>query len=377
MSKMKKCPSCGAKIPESMRFCGSCGADLRDGKDDFADLPRPIRRPDEPRPAETAIRPDRPRGAKRSIWQYIVVIAIIAVVIAIAVVLVIKMNQPAEPVEQSDTFDTVHVINADGEEITATTAPEATAAPESAAAPEASAQAAETTAPTATPEPTATPDTFEVTPANDTVYVTGSSVNLRSGPGTSYDIVATVTVGTALTRTGTTDNNWSRVQYEGSECFISGALVSTEEPKKDDTASTAAPYSVTSADDTVVVTSDANIRSGPGTSYDVIGSAAAGTELKRTGTASGWSRVVYNGSEAFIYDSLIKVKGSDELQEMSGTLTVTSDANLRSGPSTDDSILGTASKGAKLTITGKIGNWYRIEYNGVTAYINGNLVEVS
>ena len=117
MSKTRKCPNCGAKIPEDMRFCGSCGADM-DAEDGYiSDLPRPIRRPDEPRPAETAIRPEKRRGAKRNVWQYIIVLAVIAVVIAAAVILVIRMNQPAEVRQTSESFDTVHVINADGEEI--------------------------------------------------------------------------------------------------------------------------------------------------------------------------------------------------------------------------------------------------------------------
>lgn len=386
MSKTRKCPNCGARVPEGMRYCGSCGTDLNKGKGAAAGMPREVRNPDDPRPVETAIRPEKTRGARRNMWQYIIVLAIIAVVVAIAVILVIKMNQPAEAPEQSETFETVHVINADGEEIASTTAPQAlteeTAAPAETEKPE---KEEETEAePTATPEateapkPTETPEAIDVTAASDTVYVTGSGVNLRSGPGTSYDVVAILSVNTALTRTGTTDNNWSRVQYNGKEGFISNAFVTTDKPAKAEEQQTGnGEYTVTAADDTVVVTGAVNVRKGPGTGYDILGVAQTGTELKRTGTVDGWSRVIYNGVEGYAFDGYLKVKGSDELVEMTGTLTVTGDVNMRSGPSTNDSILGLATKGATLSITGKIGNWYRIEYDGVTAYVNGNYVKES
>lgn len=377
MSKTRKCPNCGANVPKSMRFCGSCGTPLDEEEEFIPDLPRPIRKPNEPRPVETAIRPEKRRGAKRETWQYVLVFAIIAVVIAIAVILVIKMNQPADMREPSENFETVHVINAEGEEISSTAAPEQTAAatdaPENTDAPEKTAEPE----PTDTPEPTAAPEAFAVQEVSDTVYVTGNGVNLRSGPGTSYEVLSIVSAGTALTRTGTTGNSWSRVMYNGKECYISNALVTTEEPKTTAAPSTPAPYDVSAADDTVVVTEEANIRKGPGTNYDVIAVLPANTELKRTGTTGGWSRIVYNGSEAFIADSLIKVKGSNELEEKTGKLTVTMEANLREGPSTDDQILGIAKVGAELNMTGKIGSWYRVEYEGKTAYINANLVKES
>lgn len=372
MSKTRKCPICGEKMPDNMRFCGSCGADM-DREDGYlTDLPRPIRRPDEPRPEETAIRPEKRRGARRGAWQYILVIAIIAVVIAIAVMLVIRMNEPAEPQTASESFDnTVHVINAEGEEIT----PTPTAAPEPLDEPAVEEQepAAGTEAPepTDTPEPTEAPDAFDVTDTSDTVYVTGSGVNLRTGPGTTYDIAAILNAGTELKRTGTTDNSWSRVTYEGSDCYISNAFISTEKPA-DSGESTPAPGA---GEDTVVVTAEANVRSGPGTGYDILGQAAANTELKRTGTENGWSKVIFNGSEGYIYDGLIRAADGDQLEEKTGKLTVTGEVNLREGPDTTYKILGVAQAGAELNMTGKVGAWYRIEYDGKTAYVNRNYVK--
>lgn len=372
MSKANKCPVCGASMPANMRFCGNCGAEMNSERDPLADLPRPIRRAEAPRPTETAIVPETTRTTGRNVWQYILVFAIIAVVIAIAVMLVIRMNQPVEQNEPSQTFEGVHVINADGEEITPTAAPQPQEEQPGQQPVEETPAPTETPVPTETPAPTETPQPFSVMDADDTVYVTGSGVNLRSGAGTTYDIVAIANAGTELRRTGTTDNNWSRVEYEGSECYISNAFISNDKPEA---SSSPAPADVDEKDDTVTVAAEANVRSGPGTDHEILGLAKAGTELRRTGISGSWSRVIFNGSEGYIYNSLLKTADAGgQLEERSGTLTVTEEANLREGPSTDDRIIAVAKVGTELTITGKVNNWYRVEYEGSTAYINGNLI---
>lgn len=48
--------------------------------------------------------------------------------------------------------------------------------------------------------------------------------------------------------------------------------------------------------------------------------------------------------------------------------------NIRSGPSTDNAILGQAYYGDSLIVQGKEGNWYLIYYWGVTGYVSGDFV---
>lgn len=391
MSKdTKKCPACGQQVPDKMRYCGWCGFDTRQqlpAEEEM--LPRPVRIPKAPRPVETSrwVDPapeenERVEDEPRSIWRIVLVLCVIAAIIAAAVILVIRMNRPVEQKATSEEFQAVHVITTDGEEVGSTTAPTTTietAQPD--ATPEADAavtEAPETTAPPAAtdaPEEPAEEDDYEVTDADDTVYVTGSSVYLRSGPGTDYDAIGSVTAGTELKRTGTTDG-WSRVSYNGHTCFISSALVSTEKP-----APTATPdpssYTVTTADDKIRVKSAANLRSGPGTGYEIVGSAEVGTELKRTGTSDGWSRVVVNGQEVFINDGLITVLADGDGGEgasSTGTLTVTAGVNIRSGPGQEYSILGQAKVGDKLDLVDGSGSWYKIDYNGQTAYVYSSYV---
>ena len=59
----------------------------------------------------------------------------------------------------------------------------------------------------------------------------------------------------------------------------------------------------------------------------------------------------------------------------SGTVYATGDVNVRQSPSTSGAVLGVASAGDALTVTGKTAdNWYRINYNGRDGYVSGKYV---
>lgn len=51
-----------------------------------------------------------------------------------------------------------------------------------------------------------------------------------------------------------------------------------------------------------------------------------------------------------------------------------SSLNVRSGPSTSDDIAGSLSHGDRVTILGKINNWYSITYNNITGYVREDFV---
>ncbi len=58
------------------------------------------------------------------------------------------------------------------------------------------------------------------------------------------------------------------------------------------------------------------------------------------------------------------------------TVTINTNMNVRGGPGTNYSILGTASPGQQFPITGKnpAGNWWQIDYNGRAGWVFGQLV---
>lgn len=66
--------------------------------------------------------------------------------------------------------------------------------------------------------------------ADETVYITGDDVNLRTGPAPTSEVIERLKKGTELKRTGYNDS-WSRVTYQDRECYVASAYVSTEQPE--------------------------------------------------------------------------------------------------------------------------------------------------
>lgn len=76
-------------------------------------------------------------------------------------------------------------------------------------------------------------DTTEPTfkSANDKVYATGD-INIRKSYSADSDKIGTLKAGESATRTGISDNGWSKVSYNGGTGYIKTSLLTTEEPSK-------------------------------------------------------------------------------------------------------------------------------------------------
>ncbi len=78
--------------------------------------------------------------------------------------------------------------------------------------------------------------TTETAPAfkavDETVYVTGSSVNIRKSPSGTGEVLAKLGKGETLKRTGYSDT-WSRVIYGNKESYISSSYLSKDKPAEE------------------------------------------------------------------------------------------------------------------------------------------------
>jgi len=121
-----------------------------------------------------------------------------------------------------------------------------------------------------------------------------------------------------------------------------------------------------------------NVRSGPGTENSIIGGLTPGMGVKITGRDGNWYKINYNGSTAYVHGDYIKTSKasstSEEALNCSGTVNVSTRLNIRSSPWGD--IIGKFGDGASVKIIGKSGDWYKISYNGTTAYVHSDYVSV-
>ena len=136
----------------------------------------------------------------------------------------------------------------------------------------------------------------------------------------------------------------------------------------------------TDANDSVTAKDSVNLRTGPSTKYDVVGTLKSGTFLTRTGIGkNGWSKLIYNGQTvyaitSYLTDKVIEKETEDIVDGVKFTptndsVTPKDTVNLRSRPSTNGEKVATVKNGTFLTRTAIGSNgWSRLSYNGQTVY---------
>jgi len=134
------------------------------------------------------------------------------------------------------------------------------------------------------------------------------------------------------------------------------------------------------------LTDNVKIYDGPGTEYNVIGTAYRGAELTRTGVLDGWTRIDVDGREGFIAHGDISMSTPEptptptplvpdfDVDERDDMVTVDSGANLRIGPGTEYGVVDTAGGGSQLHRTGVVGAWSQVEYDGYKVYVYTELL---
>ena len=203
-----------------------------------------------------------------------------------------------------------------------------------------------------------------------TVYIssTGSgTLNLRSGPGTSYSSKGYVHHGDKVTRLDTS-GIWSRVKTaSGVTGWIKTMYIDGT------TQALGTGYKTISASGAV------NLRSGPGTSYSSKAKLYSGTKVKVVETEGSWARVTVqsSGKTGWVMRKYISGSSSGGSSETSSDDTQkvyrvsSSTLNVRSGAGTGYSVKATLYKGQAFKVTGSSGNWYKIKtFSGITGWVS-------
>jgi len=121
-------------------------------------------------------------------------------------------------------------------------------------------------------------------------------------------------------------------------------------------------------------TSALNLRSGPGTSFGVISVIPEGAAVEVTGDPqAGFYPVTYRGNSGFASGDYLSIGGGGgggTTGGPTGTRYVVDGAlNLRSGPSTSDSVITVLRNGAAVELTGEGANGFaKVTYNGTAGW---------
>lgn len=201
--------------------------------------------------------------------------------------------------------------------------------------------------------------------------VTTTTVNLRSGPGSTYAIIGVVDSGARVTATGSpvtgpsaSNSTWTPVTYGGQSGYIATVYLTVA-----DAAETGGTASGAAAD--AVTNTGVNIRSGPGTSYSIVATVGAGTAIKTTGVTSGnWSQVVYQGVKRWMFTAYLTIGSSSGSSTTYGQVRTTANVYLRAEGYYGATILATVPANSIVDVTGQTTDAYtQILYQGQKGWI--------
>ena len=196
-------------------------------------------------------------------------------------------------------------------------------------------------------------------------------------------------VGEALARA-----EGSNTSADGEEPSAEGDESSEEKPETE-----AEPEEPSIIVTKVKATDVVNIRTSDSETADKLGKAAVGDEFTLLEEkANGWSKVSYEGREAYIKSEYLEPSETKQAEadkpeetqeepeqqtqannddvETTGTVTVKENVRIRASASESGEKLGTAYVGEKLEVVMKQADgWTKIKYNGRIAYVKSDYVE--
>ena len=191
--------------------------------------------------------------------------------------------------------------------------------------------------PPTSPLPTPAQSTPTLTPtatASATLVAGEGGANVRSGPGANHDLLGTLEEGETAVINGQYED-WYLIEFDGAPGWIASWVVKEtnveDVPQVDATgaivATPAAPEATPTA--TLVAGEDgANVRSGPGTGYDRIGTLQPGDSAVVTGRVEEWYRIDFDGAPGWVAGWVVEVTDGEsvplvELPEAAGSTPVT------------------------------------------------------
>ncbi|MEH7251822.1 SH3 domain-containing protein [Neobacillus niacini] len=209
--------------------------------------------------------------------------------------------------------------------------------------------------------------------ANDSVTIAEETVNIRNGPSLSYQLVKQVKKGekfTILKEKG----DWIQIQLSATKTGWVANWVVTKSSK-----GTTMP-SIDKKTTAEANTDQLRVRSGPGSSFRIIGYLNKGQAVTVLEDNENWLKVTAAFGEGWVAREYIDVKNTtsnpSKKENSIGNGIVTDTLNIRSEPSETGTVIGKLTKGSTIRIFSKKSNWLEIEYANQKAWVSADYVQM-
>ena len=208
--------------------------------------------------------------------------------------------------------------------------------------------------------------------------VNASSLNVRSGASTKNSVIGSLNRG-AKVEIVSTSNGWHKIKFKNGYGYVSADYI------KVDSSNTSKPESkpeqkpeATTKTGTVNASS-LNVRSGASTKNSVIGSLSRGAKVEIVSTSNGWHKIKFKNGYGYVSADYIKVNGSStsnnnsSVSERIGKVNASA-LNVRSNPSIRNSVIGSLSRGSKVTVVSTSNGWHKIKYKNGYGYVSAEYI---
>lgn len=123
-------------------------------------------------------------------------------------------------------------------------------------------------------------------------------------------------------------------------------------------------------------TTTVNVRSSDSETADKLGKVSSGTKVEvLEQRPNGWTKIVYEGKDGYIKSTYLSIAENVRDVEVIGTVTVTTNVNVRAAASQTSAKLGVAVGGETLDLVAKEGDWCKVIYDGQIGYVKADYVQ--
>jgi N-acetylmuramoyl-L-alanine amidase len=211
-----------------------------------------------------------------------------------------------------------------------------------------------------------------------TVTISSDSVNVREGPSLSYPLIKQVDKGEKFTIVKE-KADWTQIELSSEQ---TGWVAKWLTAKEDTDSSAISSDSETSKG--VANTDRLRARSGPGTSFRIVGFLNKGQAVTVLDVNENWLKISASFGEGWVSKPYIDTVTVNQEINSSGSAfnqttmgVVTGDTlNVRKEPASSSSLLGKLSKGMNVTVYSQQNNWDEIQFNNKKAWVSADYVKL-
>ncbi|WP_312473982.1 SH3 domain-containing protein [Neobacillus sp.] len=218
--------------------------------------------------------------------------------------------------------------------------------------------------------------------ATRSITISTDTINVRGGPGLSYPLVKVANRGEKYSIVNE-QGEWIKIQLSsGKTGWVVNWLVTKENETKTAKSSTSAGAKSTIA---TANTDQLRVRSGPGTSFRVVGFLNKGQDVMVVEQNENWYKISSTFGDGWVARDFLELKTGKQENKPTGPSSNTTSTgvvngdtlNLRKEPSTTGAVIGKLTRGTTVTIYSKQNNWIEVGFSNLKGWVSAKFIDES